>query len=318
MYCVKIKHFADTLQYQIFEKSDKREVEDDFCEHSYLYEKTKGNKQLIHNPFNDDKMEWVTELKDSSNNLSSDSVRISRSRTIKKIYDIGRSNYWDWFLTFTFNRQKVDRYDFVQCAKKMKNWLDYLRERNPGLKYIVVPEQHKDGAWHFHGLFANMNEKEFVVSGKKTDDGKDVYNVGKYQLGWTEGVQLDGSFAVVSYLCKYVTKKLCEATKGKKRYWYSRNCDLPEVEEFEMNATLEDIIDQLDLSEARIVTKEGYVNVTYIDKPISIYSQNMDLWNRLVGIFLLLVFKFFSSTTHNRTFLHNHKLVLLSYGRYPS
>ena len=79
---------------------------------------------------------------------------------------------------------------------------------------------HKDGAWHFHGLFSNVNDSEFVDSGKCTDKGQKIFNVGKYKLGFTEAIQLDGSFAVVSYICKYITKKLCEQTKGKKRYWF--------------------------------------------------------------------------------------------------
>ena len=284
MYCVKEKHFADTVQYQIFEKNGRREVEDENLEHSYLFEKTnKSKKRLKENPFNDDKLEWMTEIKETATDAQNDSLRISRSRTIKKIYDIGRSNYWDWFLTFTFNKEKVDRYSYAICSQKLSQWLDYLRRRNPNMKYLVVPEQHKDGAWHFHGLFSNVNDVEFQTSGKYTDKGQEIFNVGKYKLGFTEAIKLDGSFAVVSYICKYITKKLCEETKGKKRYWYSRNCDLPIVEEYELNTSLEDIIDQLDTVGARIITKEGYVNVTYIDKPISIYSKNMCLWNRYMA-----------------------------------
>ena len=270
MYCVKEKHFADTVQYQIFEKSGCREVEDENLQHSYLFEKTnKSKKRLKENPFNDDKLEWMTEYKEKDSESISDSLRISRSRTIKKIYDIGRSNYWEWFLTFTFSPEKVNRYDYSICSQKLKEWLDSLRRRNKKMKYLVVPEQHKDGAWHFHGLFSNVNDDEFQLTGKYTDKGQEIFNVGKYKLGFTEAIKLDGSFAVVSYICKYITKKLCEQTKGKKRYWYSRNCDLPIVEEYELNTSLEDIIEQLDIDGARIITKEGYVNVTYIDKSLT-------------------------------------------------
>ena len=276
MYCVKEKHFADTVQYQIYEKHDRIEVEDQVLVHSYLFEKSnKSKKRLKPNPFNDEKLEWMKEIVEKSPDMVSDSLRVSRSRTIKKIYDIGRSNYWDWFLTFTFSPDKVDRYDFSICSKKLSFWLNNMRKRSPDMKYLVVPEQHKDGAWHFHGLFSNVNDSEFVDSGKCTDKGQKIFNVGKYKLGFTEAIQLDGSFAVVSYICKYITKKLCEQTKGKKRYWFSRNCDLPIVEEYELYTSLEDIIEQLDVSGARIITKEGYLNVTYIDKSIPIYSKNM-------------------------------------------
>ena len=213
MYCVKEKHFADTVQYQIFEKSGRREVEDENLEHSYLFDKTnKSKKRLKPNPFNDEKLEWMSEIKDNENDRQH-SISVSRSRTIKKIYDIGRSNYWDWWITLTLNKEKVNRYDYSICSQKLKNWLDYLRDRNPDMIYLIVPEKHKDGAWHFHGLFANMNEDEFSDSGKYTDNGQKVYKIGKYKYGWSYAVRLDGSFAIVAYMTKYITKDLCEVTK---------------------------------------------------------------------------------------------------------
>lgn len=285
MYCVKEKHFADTVQYQIFEKQGRREVEDDNLEHLYLFEKTNKNKNKPRKfEFDDGTVEYLTKMKENEESDREHSICVSRSRTIKKIYDIGRSNYWEWWITLTLNKEKVNRYDYSICSQKLKNWLDYLRDRNPDMIYLIVPEKHDDGAWHFHGLFANMNDNEFSISGKYTDKGQEIYKMVKYKYGWSYAVRLDGSFAIVSYMTKYITKDLCEMTKGKKRYWASRNVNLPEIIEYELNTSLEDIIDQLDLSDARIITKEGYVNVTYIDKPKTIYSKNMCLWNRLVRL----------------------------------
>lgn len=284
MYCVKEKHFADTVQYQIFEKSGRREVEDENLEHSYLFEKTNKYKNIPRKfEFDDGTVEYLTKMRETDGESVNDSLRISRSRTIKKIYDIGRSNYWDWFFTLTFNPEKVDSFNYAICTQKLSKWLNNMRLKCPDMKYIVVPEKHPtSGRWHFHGLFSNVSELDFKLSGKYTDNGQEIFNVGKYNLGWSTAIKLDGSFAVVGYMTKYITKKLCEITKGKKRYWASRNCDLPIVEEYEFNTSLEDIIDQLDLSDARIITKEGYVNVTYIDKPKTIYSKNMCFSNRLV------------------------------------
>ena len=274
MYCVKKKQFLDSVQYQIFEKQGRKEVEDDLLEHSYLYEITnKGKKKFNENPFNDDKREWMTEIKENS--AEEESLRISRSRTIKKIYDIGRSNSWEWFFTFTFNPDKVDSLNYSVTSKKLSVWLMNIRKKCPDMKYLVVPEQHKSGRWHFHGLFSNVSELDFSVSGKYTDAGQIIYNVDSYGLGWSTAIKLDGSSAVVSYMTKYITKSLCEITKGKKRYWASRNCDLPVIEEYEMHTRYEDIIDQLNLEGARIVTKEGYVKVTYIDQSIPQTHQSL-------------------------------------------
>ena len=164
------------------------------------------------------------------------------------IYNGNFKNYWDWFFTLTFNPEKVDSFNYEISSQKLSKWLNNMRLKCPDMKYIVVPEKHPtSGRWHFHGLFSNVSELDFKLSGKYTDNGQEIFNVGKYKLGWSTAVKLDGSFAVVGYMTKYITKKLCEITKGKKRYWASRNCDLPIVEEYEFNTSLEDIIEQLDL-----------------------------------------------------------------------
>ena len=37
-------------------------------------------------------------------------------------------------------------------TKKVSKWLDHLHRIAPKIRYMVVPELHKDGAYHFHGL----------------------------------------------------------------------------------------------------------------------------------------------------------------------
>lgn len=150
----------------------------------------------------------------------------SMRRTKQVVYDIAKSNDWEYFMTFTFNPEKVDRYSFDECSVKFSNWLKNMRKNCTKLKYIVVPELHKDGAWHFHGLFMNVDGLEFIDGGKRYR-GRVVYNVGKYKFGWTEAIALDGRPNVCTYLTKYYTKKMFENTRGKKRYWASRNCNRP-------------------------------------------------------------------------------------------
>lgn len=266
MYCVKVKKFPNSVQYQIFEKNGKREINDENLEHSYLFEKTnKSKKRLKENPFNDDKMEWMSEYKDTDGERS---LYSSVSRSKKAIFDIGRCNDWDWFLTLTLNQKYVDRYDYKACNKKLSVWLNNMKKKCPDMKYLVVPEQHEDGAWHFHGLFANIDALGFENTGKFTDSGKEIFHCSSYKFGWQEAIRVYNHFGAVAYLSKYITKNLCNMLKGKKRYWFSKNCDLPIIEEYEMSCSLNDIVEQLDLSDARMVTKEGFVTVTYIDQSI--------------------------------------------------
>lgn len=149
----------------------------------------------------------------------------SYARTKNMIYYLARSNIWTHFVTLTFSPEFVDRYDYDQCAKKLKGWLDRIR-RGCGdqLKYLLVPELHKDGAIHFHGLFAGLPEMQLVDSGR-TYNNRKVYNWQTYEWGWSTVTVIDDSNKASGYLTKYVTKDLLAVSEGRKRYWASRNLD---------------------------------------------------------------------------------------------
>lgn len=61
------------------------------------------------------------------------------------------SNGFSHFVTFTLDKEKVDRYDPGLIMKRVNRILDNLVRRN-GLTYILVTELHRDGAYHFHGF----------------------------------------------------------------------------------------------------------------------------------------------------------------------
>ena len=96
--------------------------------------------------------------------------------------------------------------------------------------YLVVPEQHKDGAWHFHGLFSNCEGLTMVDSGIKYDDNRNVYNIIDFKLGFTTALKSDGDPRISSYLVKYITKELITMSKGQHRYLYSKNLAKPQSE----------------------------------------------------------------------------------------
>lgn len=184
--------------------------------------------ELIENPFTGE-LERVEVIKSDDDTKKKERDNYNRAKN--KIYDIARCNYWDWFVTFTFSSDYVDRYDYSKCKNKISKWFNNLRSKGvcPDMKYLVVPEQHKDGAWHFHGLFANCDNLCFNDSGKRDRRGRIIYNVGRYKWGFTTATRVSDTKKASGYLCKYISKELVAATKGMKRYWYSQNCDLPVV-----------------------------------------------------------------------------------------
>lgn len=155
----------------------------------------------------------------------------SRRRTIQAIAGLALSNQWGWFVTLTLNPSKVDRYDYSQIAPKVSIWLRNAKQRQAkGMGYLVVPELHKDGAFHFHGLFNDCEGLDFRPSGKQDKSGREIYNIGLYGLGWTTATRVDDTVSASLYLCKYITKGLCAVTFNKKRYWASRNLARPQCQ----------------------------------------------------------------------------------------
>lgn len=173
-----------------------------------------------------------------------ESVARSKRRARTMVRDYARSNDFTFFVTLTLDGGKVDRYDIDAVTKIMRTWLDN-RVRRKGLKYILVPELHKDGAVHFHGFFNDALPA--LDSGTLSKGGKPrkprskaarermlsegwhvVYNLPDWTLGFTTAVQLYGNRdAAISYVCKYVTKS---QTKVGGRWYYSGGAlALPEI-----------------------------------------------------------------------------------------
>ncbi len=177
------------------------------------------------------------------------SLQVSKSRSIQKIYEITRSNEWEYFITLTFNPEKVNSFNYDVVVKKLSIWLNNIKKRySPDLKYIIVPELHKSGRYHFHGLFADIGNMQLIDSGKRLPDGEIIYNLGNYDLGFTTATKIRDNARVSSYITKYISKDLCAVTNGKKRYWNSRNLNKVRIDEYIM--TQEEIENMIcDLSE---------------------------------------------------------------------
>lgn len=152
----------------------------------------------------------------------------SMRRTKDKIICYANCNEWDYFLTLTFNPDKVDSYNYDLCVNKISNWLKYQKKsHSPNLRYLCVPELHKTGRWHFHLLVSNFNGK-MTDSGKKDKKtGNKIYNLDKYSYGFTTAVKITDSPAVGYYLSKYITKEMMTVSENRKRYWVSYNLNTP-------------------------------------------------------------------------------------------
>lgn len=186
-------------------------------------------------------------LANEENSEERDYLEKSINRTKTKISDYVLCNNFSHFATFTFSPEKVkNRYDFVEMSKLLKNWLkteQQNHERNHGFKfkYLIVPERHKDGAWHFHALLENYqnacadfysSKNPFITVSEIKTAKRFAYRkyLVRYTLGRSEIAPIRDKTKMANYIKKYITKSLI-VEPNVKRFWSSRNLEKPELVE---------------------------------------------------------------------------------------
>lgn len=141
----------------------------------------------------------------------------SMRRARAKLRRLALANDFDYFVTLTLDPAKIDRYNGEAVVKALGRWCDNMVRRH-GLRYILVPERHKDGAFHFHGFMAGPGLKA-TDSGHEIG-GRKAYNLPQWTLGFTTAQPLYGEYpAAVAYCCKYIGKQDGERPLG--RWYYS-------------------------------------------------------------------------------------------------
>jgi len=78
----------------------------------------------------------------------------SISRSKQTVHELAKCNDWQYFVTFTINKERYDRYDLEKYITAFKKWLSNYPRKTGGRKidYILIPELGLKGAWHVHGL----------------------------------------------------------------------------------------------------------------------------------------------------------------------
>lgn len=164
------------------------------------------------------------------NDKSESEKELEKQRAIwkikTKIKDYVLCNNFDCFWTLTFEN---DRYNYNLAFEKMSKWLEKMRKKYGKFNYIIIPELHKDGAIHFHGVTGGF-KGSLVDSGVKHRNYT-VYNSNDWNHGFTTITRMRSKEKCASYVTKYFTKDMQNSIvgKGKKKYWLSKGLELPVV-----------------------------------------------------------------------------------------
>ena len=185
----------------------------------YRLDYQKANAELFGNSFGDGQRYKSAPL--SKEEL----LDCSRRRAKRKIFDYCICNEFSLFITLTLDKSLIDRSDYSAVIKKLNSFLSN-RVNRYGLKYIGVPEYHKNGGLHFHFAtngkgFKLENSGTVSVEGRKKpikvstadrlriplEDRHTVYNITDWKLGFSTAIYTYGERgALAQYLAKELNK----------------------------------------------------------------------------------------------------------------
>lgn len=149
---------------------------------------------------------------------------ISRARS--KVFEYAFCNDWDYYITLTINPVKFDRYDLGTYIKALGKFINnYNTVHHSRIRYILIPESHKDGAWHMHGLVSGILPKHLETNSKGyLDFPLYVKRFGFCSLGRIKSYE-----AVSKYITKYITKSFASANPGQPLYYCSKGLNRSSV-----------------------------------------------------------------------------------------
>lgn len=156
----------------------------------------------------------------------------SISRAKRTILELALCNEWDYFCTFTLD-SRYDRFDLSSWYKKFAQFIrDQRKKHGCELAFLLVPETHKNGAWHIHGLIKGAPQlvsfADRIASGEKLPlnlgrNGYFSWPDYEKKFGFNSFGLIRNSIACSFYITKYVSKSIdmeC-ISSGAHRYYAS-------------------------------------------------------------------------------------------------
>ncbi len=167
-------------------------------------------------------------MSDPKQNDSKLENNFSRARSLVLQYAL--CNEWDYFFTGTLDQRKFDRFDLDTYSSRLSQFIrDKRKKYQSQIQVLLVPERHKDGAWHIHGLISGLPARQLRAftppAPQRLIDGG-FLNWPDYQntFGFCSLAPIRDPVATAFYITKYVSKDLSRRSGdvGKHLYFHSR------------------------------------------------------------------------------------------------
>lgn len=154
-------------------------------------------------------------------NINDTKLANNISRAKARVYELAMCNEWGYFVTLTLNAENIDRFNLDNAVKRFGEWVsNYNRKYGCKLKYLLVPEQHKNGAWHFHGLFDGIALESLV----QNEYGYFDIPYYRKRFGFVSLSAVKDHNKTASYITKYISKDFTASgvEVGKHLFYASR------------------------------------------------------------------------------------------------
>lgn len=160
------------------------------------------------------------------------------SRAKSSVLEISLCNPWDYFVTLTLDKNKYDRYNLNGYVKDLGQFIrDQRKKYNTDIKYLLIPEQHRDGAWHIHGFLYGLKSKMLKENAYGYLDWIDY----TCKFGYCSIDKIKDKNKASSYITKYISKDFSKGVLklNAKMYYCSRGLKRAElIEKGLLNGTL--------------------------------------------------------------------------------
>lgn len=145
---------------------------------------------------------------------------LCRART--KIKDYILCNEFKYFITITCNNS-FNRYSCDDLRRVVTNKIRYLRKKyHITGKYILIPEKHKNGAYHLHGVL-DASFDSFCYINKNGYDSCFCFD----NIGFNSIEEVNSIVKISSYITKYISKDFAIRGLGEHCYFCSRGLNKP-------------------------------------------------------------------------------------------
>lgn len=144
---------------------------------------------------------------------------ISRSKRVIREYAL--CNDFEWFCTFTIASQNADRFSLQSCEDNLRRRLKSYKQYHKDFIYLLIPEKHENGAFHFHGLMGGIDQKDLILFNindfdklpyyilRYLNEDRDIYYFKQFfkKTGFCTLTRIENKNKSANYITKYITKE---------------------------------------------------------------------------------------------------------------